>query len=263
LLGWIIRLTPNQISIQTRLNIRLCFPDLNSLQQKQLGNESIWHTSCSFLEPAYLWQRPVQQALNQITKINVPESFYQSGKARIIIAPHHGSWELLNLWLAHQGELFSLYKPARNERIDRYIYKCRTRNGARLVAVNTSGLKSLLQALKNKKTCMILPDQRPGKNMAHTMAPFFDFQVSTPLLINKLCQKIDSDVFIGAVTRNLQTAKYEVSLQALDRDQLALDDQHSATYLNKCIEKFVSSHISQYQWSYRRFRKEDYDKLQK
>lgn len=253
MIGSVLRWLPLLITKITRLNIQLCFPELSERGQKTLIKESLIHTTCNLLELAYIWNRPIEQVLSSIKLSKIPETFYQGDKARIIIAPHQGSWELLNLWLADQHEVYSLYKPARKNSIDQLLLQKRTRNGAQLLPTNASGLRQLLQALKNKKMCMILPDQKPARKMAQAIAPFFGHQVKTPLLVKKLISKVDCDVFIAAITRDLGHAEYRLHIKSLHTNKLLQDDAQSAAYLNRSIEQFVRQEYNQYQWSYRRF----------
>jgi len=262
LMGFVLRYLPARITRITRLNIRLCFSGLSEHDQKTLINESFTHTCSNLLELAYLWNHPVEQVLKSITKIKITEDFYRSDKPRIIIAPHQGSWELFNLWLADQTEVYSLYKPAHKNSIDQYLLQKRTRNGARLLPTNTAGLRQLLLALKDKKMCMILPDQKPGNKMAQTLAPFFGHQVKTQLLVKKLISKVDCNVFIGAITRDLGQAQYSLRILPLQADLLLQEDGQSSAYLNQAIEDFVKPDIMQYQWSYRRFPYQAYNLIQ-
>ncbi len=257
----IIRHTQNKISRQCRKNIQLCFPELTAKQKDHLVMESIIHTSSAFLELAALWYHPINRVLGDITIDG--ELHFQDAppKPRIIIVPHHGSWELMIYWLAQWGNFYTLYKPARNKNLDQYIFDKRSRNGAIMVPTNTVGLRSLLKGLRNNATCMILPDQRPGKKMAQAMAPFFGHDVYTSLLIKNLCSKVDCDVFIGAMTRDLDSAQYRLSMRQLDHSQFLQKDSYSAAYLNQAIQDFVTPKLSQYQWSYRRFPYQAYRSL--
>lgn len=254
--------TDNQLSRQTRQNIKLCFDDLNSSQQHELVKKSIHHTCCTFTELAAVWHQPIDKILNQITSQNIDSQFQRSNKSKIIIAPHHGCWELLNLWLAQQGNLFTLYKPAKKQSLNDYLLRKRTLNGATLVAANTSGLRAILKGLKKNASCMILPDQKPAKKTAKIDADFFNHTASTTLLIKNLALKSDCEIYIAAITRNLDKADYTVTIKQLQRDNFIADDQHSANYLNQSIENFVTMNISQYQWAYRRFSGKDYAKLE-
>lgn len=195
----------------------------------------------------------MDKVLSKIKQKNIDPEFLISQKSSIIIVPHHGSWELMNYWLANQGSLYALYKPARKKSLDSYIYQKRIRNGAILVATNTSGIRKLLKGMKEKANCMILPDQRPGKKTACEESMFFSKPVRTSLLIKNLAGKVDCNIFIGAITRDTSNGDYLLNLQSIDRSKIMDSDKISADYLNEMIESFVSDKICQYQWSYRRF----------
>lgn len=257
-MAFIVRNTNNQVSRQSRQNIQLCFSDFTPRQQNTLVSESIVHTCCAFLEVATIWYHPIDKVLGQIKIQHLDEDFSQTQKARLIVVPHHGSWELMNLWLAQQGELFALYKPARNKATDNFVFNHRSRNGARLVPTNTAGIRALLKGLKNKSSCMILPDQRPASNTAQIESMFFSHQAATTLLIKNLATKQDCDLFIGAVTRNLDKGSYDLNIEKIDRLKIIAEDQQSADYLNQIIQNFISKNICQYVWSYRRFSEAEY-----
>jgi len=213
----------------------------------------LWHTNCSFFELAAIWHHSLHRVLANIQSESVDERFYQSKKAKIVIAPHHGSWEMLNLWLSDQGPLYSLYKPARFAATNEYVLQKRARNGAFLAPSTTAGLRHLLKGLKSNATVMILPDQRPASNTAQIEASFMGYPAATSLLIKKLLDKVDCDVFIASMRRNLKAASYHLKLKALDVDTLKKDDLESANYMNLAIEDLIQDDLSQYQWTYRRF----------
>ncbi len=215
--------------------------------------KALWHTNCNFFELAALWHHPVDQLMRLVKSESVDEKFFQSDKAKIVIAPHHGSWEMLNLWLAENETLFSLYKPARSSAIDQYVLQKRSRNGAILAPSTTAGLRHLLRGLKQNHTVMILPDQRPADHTAQIEAQFFNYPAMTSLLIKKLLCKVEADVFIASMQRDFVDPGYHLHLQALDYNPLIQSDLESANYMNAAIENLVRQDISQYQWSYRRF----------
>lgn len=258
ILSFFIAHSKNQLSAQARQNIQLCFPNLERAQQKKLFKETLHHTSCAFFELAFLWYRPIDQVLNLIKSEKIDKSFIHNKRAKIIIAPHHGSWESLNFWLANKVPIFALYKPSKSGRLDQFIIDSRSRTGVQLVPINTAGLRSLLKALKNHASCIILPDQRPGKNTAQIEAPFFGHPAATSLLIKKLASKVDCDIYIAAITRNLKSAQYAATVKSLETKQFIGSDLSSARYLNQSIEQFIQNDLSQYQWPYRRFDRKTY-----
>lgn len=261
ILAFIVARTRNQVAIVSDRNIRLCFGQLNRPKQKKLARSSIRHTCISLIELAAIWCWPVSKILARIEQQNVCEQFSRSKKGRLVIAPHLGSWELLNIWLAENGNQYSLYKPQRNVKVDNFIFQSRSRNGAQLVPTNASGLRKLLKGLKQGATVMILPDQKPRRGSAQIDSQFFGHQASTTPLIRSICEKIDCDVFMGVMYRSEGSTTFSLHLESLDHNQLAASELDSARYLNNQIELRVRSHPEQYQWSYERFTRAEYDTL--
>lgn len=233
-------------------------PKLEPKAKKQLYQQSIKHTCCSIIELAALWNKPLPELLLRIKTKNICEQYKNDKGAKIILAPHHGSWEMLNLWLANEDELYSLYKPARKQNLDEYIQNSRSRNGAHLVPTSTTGLRQLLKALKNNANVMILPDQVPANKTAQIHANFFGHSAKTTLLIKNLTKRVDCSIYMAAMTRNLKQGTFQLSLKSLDINKINDVDEASALYLNQSIETFIQEHIEQYQWSYRRFHKNSY-----
>ena len=100
---------------------------------------------------------------------------------------------------------------------------------------------------------MILPDQRPAKNTAQIESTFLGYPAATSLLIKKLLDKVDCDVFIAAMQRDFSNSAYSLRLDALEAEHLKRPDLESAEYMNKAIEAMVKNDLTQYQWAYRRF----------
>ncbi|MDX8398884.1 MAG: hypothetical protein R8K20_01390 [Gallionellaceae bacterium] len=251
----LVRLIPNKTSKVIRQNIHLCFAEQGT---EQLYRSTIRQICYSALELAAVWCWPAEKILARIINKDICESFSQSRKARIVIAPHLGSWELLNLWLASQGDLISLYKPRSNTRVDQFVLKTRSRNGAHLVPINASGLRQLSLSLKQGKTAMILPDQRPKKKKVRVMAKFFGLDAPTTPMIHNLCSRIDCDIFLASIFRDRANASFELTLLELDHDRIAADQQSGLDYLNSEIEALIKQAPEQYQWSYRRFKPSAY-----
>lgn len=253
LIAVLINNTPNQISRQCRENIAMCFPEFSAKQQQQLVADAVRHTCYSLIELAFIWYKPVDQVIARTHTSATLAQFTERQKAQIIIVPHHGSWEMANYWLAHQGDVYSLYKPQRNPATDQWILQRRTRNGAHLVSTRQGGLRQLMKALKSGKRVMVLPDQRPGKKQAQVEGDFFAHPAATSLLVKNLAQRIDCEIYLAAAIRNLADDRYDLHVELLKTDAVLAEDQQSAQYLNQKIEQLVGLQLCQYQWGYRRF----------
>jgi KDO2-lipid IV(A) lauroyltransferase len=251
--GVLLAIIPNRTRRLIKQNIRLCFPQDSDDIQKKLIRETITHSSYSIFELAAVWCRNVERVLDRVNESKICDAFHNSSRGRIVIVPHLGCWEVVNLWLAGQGTLMSLYKPQRNPVIDTFILNARSRNGAQLLATNITGLRQLSRGLKQGKTAMILPDQRPKENKTSHLSSFFGIPAPTTPLIHNLCKRIECDVFIATALRQQKPGGFDLVIEQLDQDILRSDLQSSLDYMNGSIEALVKTCPQQYQWGYARF----------
>ena len=145
----------------TEENLTICFPDMTATERTALAKDSLKHLAMTALELAPVWARPIPPLIRTIAEIDGLQAFQQAladDRGLIILAPHIGSWELVGLYLAEQASVSSMYQPPDNEAMGRLIIRARSRNGAKLVATDTTGVKALLQALKRGEMIGVLPD---------------------------------------------------------------------------------------------------------
>ena len=260
-LALVLRLFPNQLKRTTRANICLCFDDLAITQKQQLLAASLRHTCRSFVELAAVWCWPADRLLATCNEVEVSPAFRESTRGKIIIAPHLGSWEALNIWLAAQGPLMSLYKARKKQpALNQFMVDTRSRNGASLVSTKTGGLRTLLKGLKQGDALMVLPDQRPSNRKAVVESAFFNRDAPTSTLVHALAHRSDCDLFIAAAIRNPQADGFNIRLELLDNATISGDLQESVDYMNRGIERWVRDNPEQYQWAYRRFKTKTYKK---
>ncbi|MCH8106104.1 MAG: hypothetical protein IIC58_11460 [Proteobacteria bacterium] len=259
--SFFINRIPNQLSTLAENNIRLCLDGLNRDKQASLKKDAILHTCYSLIELAAVWCWTPEKILARVEMENVCDLFTSSNRGKIIIAPHLGSWELLNIWLASRTRLLSLYKPQRNSSTDRFILQSRSRNGAQLVPTNTSGLRQIIKGIKQGSSILILPDQKPHAGRAQIDSRFFGHVAPTTPLVRNICRKLDCDVFIAVMYRRQPCGSFGLSIEPLDHHKLAAGEDESAQYLNDQIESLVNLHLEQYQWAYKRFANSEYQSL--
>jgi len=155
----------------------------------------------------------------------------------------------------------SLYKPSRNPELNNYIRNGRSRNGAGLLPTNASGLRKLLQGLKQGKSCMILPDQKPAPGRGQAETRFFGQIVDHSTLVQQLARKVACPIYIAAAIRNLEQHQFRIMLQPMSSEKLGQPEPGATDYLASSIESMARKFPEQYQWTYRRFRKADYHSL--
>ena len=257
LFGWLFSVTSNRHHFVTTTNIELCFPDMDLEQQQQLIKNSLIETGKTVTEIIPMWQWNKEKLFNLIKNIKGEEQLQQAFKNNngvILAAPHLGNWELLGQYVADKYPTTSMYQKPKINQLDSIIKNGRQRFGAKLVPTDNQGIRAMLKALKNNELICILPDQEPSEGNG-VFAPFFGIQAYSMILISRFAKKTGATVLTSYCKRLANGEGYEIIFSPLDKISEGTLEE-SATYLNAEIEKCILDVPEQYQWSYKRFRKQ-------
>lgn len=253
--GRLVETFPNRQRRNALINIGLCFPELSRDEQLDLRRRNLREFGRTYLEIAYLWQRPADQVLSLVHEVDGAELLERrNGKGLIVLSPHLGAWELAGLHLAAQGRTAIFYKPQKY--LDDLILAARKRSGAMLAPITARGIRVLVQALERGDYVGILPDQEPKADKGAVFAPLFGIPAFTGLLVNRLARKTGAPViFMFAERLPPRQGGFRVHCirapDGIDSD----DDVVAATALNAGIEACVRRCPEQYVWPYKRYRR--------
>ncbi len=256
IIGWLLSIFPNRNLHVTTTNIQLCFPEMETLQQQYLIKQSLIETGKTLIEANLMWQWNKDKLFKLIKKVHGETLIQQAinNKGVILALPHLGNWELLALYCSANYPTTTMYQKPKIAQFDTFVKKGRERFGAKLVPTDNQGIRAMLNALKKNELICILPDQEP-KEGSGIFAPFFGLQAYSMSLISRFATKTNAEVIIAYSKRLTQGQGYEIFFIPLnDINVGSLED--SVTYLNTEIEKCIREIPEQYQWSYKRFRKQ-------
>jgi len=252
-IGWLMLKIPNKQRRNALINIRLCFPHLDTDQALAFRRRSFLEYYKTYSEFAYLWFRPLPKVLSLVREVSGGEMLCRDdGRGLIVLALHLGAWELGGLYLPTQGPTTGLYKP--QPELDWLIQEVRGRSGIKLVPANPQGIRRLIQTLKRGEYVVIFPDQEPKMNSGSVFAPFFGVPALTTLLINRLARKTGARVIFGFVTRLPRANGFHIHCLPAPVGIDSEDETTAATALNRGIENAVNTCPEQYFWTYKRFR---------
>jgi len=254
LLAWKMRGRSRKV---TDTNIKLCLPELSEEQQRELSKNSMMHTGMTALEIPLMWEWPVEKCLGLVKEtqgLELIDEALKSGKGLILLAPHLGNWELVGLYFSSRYKMAALYSPPHIKEFEEYMIRVRGRLGSELVRGDRKGLLRLMNLLKEGGIAGILPDQSPGKKKANVFAPFFNIEVRTMTLVNKLIQKTDAKVVTTYAERLPDGRGFRIVVTEAMPENGDPDPVIGATAMNKSVEKVVRMSPEQYQWEYKRFR---------
>lgn len=245
----------SKMTRQTRRNVAACFPELDAQAREQLVGNSLEQTGCSLAEMGMAWLWHPERTLKKIRQIHheeVLESALAEGKGVILIAPHLGNWEVLNLYLSNRYAFTAMYKPPRLKLMDDLIKRMRARLGSRMAPADTRGVRMVMKALKRGEMVGILPDQEPEAS-GGIHVPFFGIQALSMKLLPQLAAQTGARVVCAYAERLPNAEGFDLHFQAGESDINSRDLRVAAAAMNRSVEACVRALPAQYQWEYRRF----------
>jgi KDO2-lipid IV(A) lauroyltransferase len=262
-LGWcmgsLAALVPNRERANADVNVALCFPDMPPGDRRRFVRRALIESARTLLESPRAWLRDPERLLRQVDPQDGAERIREllaRGKGLIFAAPHLGNWEMGVHFLTRTTPTTVLYRPPRQQVLESVMVAGRGRDLARVVPTDASGIRALYQALGRGEAIAVLPDQQPKEEgSAAVFAPFFGQEALTMTLLSRLARKTGAAVLYVFVERLPRGRGFRMHWLPAPDDIADPDPRVAATALNRGVEHCVALCPTQYQWSYRRFRK--------
>lgn len=239
-------------------NLARCLPELSPAERHELGRGNLIETGKTLMEtgPAWRWPRErIEAAITAMPGFEKIAEAVKDGRGAILLAPHLGAWEVGGLATALRVPTTTLYRPPRDPAIDAVIVASRSRFGMQQAPASLGGVRKLLAALKRGELVAILPDQSPRRGEG-VMAPFFGHDALTMTLVRTLSRRSGAPAFTGWAERLPDSRGFCIHYAPV-REPIDHDDPvEAAAALNRVVETLVRQCPVQYQWSYRRFRRQ-------
>lgn len=254
--GRILWMGDSRLTRVTKENIELCYPDLPENERQQLIKNSLLETGKLFSEFGVMWEWPEEKTLALIRSVEGKEhldAIAAKGKGVIVLAPHHGNWELVGLYLSTLRPMAALYKPPKIKALEDYMSSVRGRHGSELVPTNKRGVVRLFSILSDQGMVGILPDQVPGGS-GGVMAPFMGIEANTVKLVSRLINRTECEVVSLCAIRRPEGEGFDMVFKPADPEIYSDDIATSVAALNRSVEACIESHPEQYQWEYKRFK---------
>ena len=256
-LGRLAYAFPGRLRKVTRVNLQLCFPELEPAEREAIGRRSAAASARFALEIGGIWRRGRERVVGLIREVHGLEhvdAAFARGKGLIAITPHLGSWELAGLWASTCWPTTALYKPPRSGDLEPLYRARRERFGARLAPASPSGVATLLRALSRNELVAILPDQDPGRGSG-IVVPFFGVPANTSVLIPRLIQRTGASAVLAACVRLPHGRGFAMHIEPASAALGDPDAEVATRALNADLEQLVRRFRDQYLWGYKRFRR--------
>jgi len=253
LLGRINFFFKTRLYLITQANLGLCFPELADSEREQLARQSLLSTGQTLMEIPAVWLAKPQTLNAWIASVVNEELLDQvedTSNGVILLLPHIGNWELLNVYFTRRGSFTALYQPPRQAYLRSIMEDIRGKFGNEMVPTNVKGVARLYRVLQEGGVVTILPDQVPASGI---YVPFFGIEALTDQLVSRLVNKTGARVVAVSIVR-LKDGRFKIVFQPGDEDIYSTEIEVSVTGVNKTVEKLVRDVPEQYQWEYKRFR---------
>ncbi len=246
-----LQLSPVLVS---RINVRLCYPQMTAQQIESLCKKRMLQLGQAFVETPRVWSKPNAWLESKIVAVEGLELFQTAmadKRGTILIVPHQGNWEVVGLWVSPRSKMTSLYEPPKIPEVGTWIKSSREQSGATLVPTDGRGVAALIKALKRGETTAILPDQQPEES-GGIYAPFMGVQARTMTLLTNLIGRSGCQALFCSAIR--ETGGWRLHFLPAEEGLYSDDKTVAVSALNAGVEKMVELAPEQYQWEYKRFR---------
>ncbi len=173
------------------------------------------------------------------------------GRGCLALIPHFGNWELLHAWVASRQPLHVMYRPQGRRWLDALLREIRAARASRLLPASRGGVRAALTALRQAAVVAMLPDQVPQRG--GTMVRFFGCPARTMTLAARLAMRTGVPVAIAWAERR-PDGRFAVHIERLEARRSSV--QAFMSDVNAAIEAVVRRAPEQYQWTYKRFKRQ-------
>jgi Kdo2-lipid IVA lauroyltransferase/acyltransferase len=236
-----------------RINLRLCFPELDDGQRERLLRRHFRCFGRGILEAGIAWWGSPER-LQRTVRIEGQEHLDSLHGERFIgLAPHFVGIELEGLRMTMDYRGLAVYVHQKDAYIDGFLKRKRERfEGTRMIA-RQEGVKAILRAFQKGQGLQLSPDMDLGERDA-VFVPFFGVQAATVTALSRMARLTRSRI-IPFVVRQLPGGQgYVVRLYPAWEDYPGASVEEDTRRMNAFIEARVREMPEQYLWTHRRFK---------
>jgi len=204
------------------------------------------------------WVAPLQKTLSLVKQTEGMDAFKAAiaeGKGVILLAPHLSNWEVFGFHMTNNVDAIFMYQPPKLPALDKLLIQTRSRGGVQLAPTNRQGVAKVLKMLQKGGMVGVLPDQVPTDG-GGLFATFYGQQALTMTLVGRLLDRNKVPVFCGFAERLPRGKGFRVVVQKADAKIYSDDLAESVQGLNDSVQQCVDRALPQYQWEYKRFRRQ-------
>lgn len=234
-----------------RINIGLCFPELDKYQRRRLVREHFVAFGRSVLERGIIWWGSRERVRRRVQLEGLEH--WEAVKMRPVIwlAPHFVGLDMGGVRLTADYPLVSIYSRQKNAGFDAILRHGRTRLGPTTLYSRQDGVLPVVRALKKGLPFYYLPDQDFGAKDA-LFVPFFGILAATVTALPRIA-KLARAAVVPCITRQTGDG-YVLRFYPVWDNYPSGDVERDTRRMNEFIEARVREMPEQYFWLHKRFK---------
>lgn len=236
----------------TRINFRLCFPELDERERESLVRAHFAMLGESIFEMTYGWWGPARrlQRLGKITGRDHLDAALARGEGVILLQGHFLTTDIAGQILGMEIPFVATYAPPKNPVMRALTERVRGRFIHR--QIHHAEVRKILRALADNEIVWHGPDQ-VAKHGGGIQARFFGQPAQTNTATAKLA-RISGAAVVPYHPVKLADGTYELRLEPPLAEFPGRDLAAATQRVNDTIESHIRATPEQYLWSHRRFK---------
>jgi len=238
-----------------RVNLALCFPQMNELQREQLLRENFASNGIALFEMAMAWWWPKRRLakLANIEGIEHLQNAAAKGQGVVLMSLHFTTLEIGAALLGQVVTIDGMYREHRNAAFDYVQRHGRERHNRDAKAVEREDVRSMMRSLRSGRAIWYAPDQDYGRK-ASVFVPLFGVEAATVTATSTFARLGKAQV-VPFTQRRLPNAQgYQLIVHPPLQDFPGGDDTADALRINQWVEQAIAEQPEQYMWVHRRFK---------
>lgn len=253
--GWLLFVFGHERRRVARINLALCFPELDKHQRRSLLRLHFMAFGRSVLERGIIWWSSREQVLKRV-RIEGIEHWQAVQNAPVIwLAPHFVGLDMGGVRLTAEYPLVSIFSRQKNLQFDAILRHGRTRLGPTTLYSRQDGVLPVVRALKRGLPFYYLPDQDFGAKDA-LFVPFFGVPAATVTALPRIA-KLAGAAVVPCITRQTRDG-YVLQFYPAWDNYPSGDLERDTRRMNAFIEARVREMPEQYFWLHKRFKTRPY-----
>ena len=236
-------------------NLSRAFPDKSEVQIRAIQHKFQRYFCDLMVETIKLLSITPSSLRQRVTFVNTEylEECHQRGQSVILTMGHQGNWEMIGAGFAQQSwhSLYIIYRPIKNQAMDRLMIRLRTRLGNRLYTMKGT-LRGMLSNRDQVTATAFLIDQAPAPDKAY-WTQFMSQDTPVFRGTERISKKLGFPVMYLAITR-IGRQGYRAAVQTISQDPTATPPDHVTEQLTRALEKEVHRQPEIWLWTHRRWK---------